>query len=204
MKQMSFADAEFAAKRKVTRRERFLAQMECVVPWAALLAALAPHYYPGSEGRRGRPPIGLERMLRMYFLQLWFGLADEALEDAIYDSQALRGFLGIDLGRESVPDATTLLQFRRLLEDKALAATIFETVNAELRTRGLLLSKGTLVDATIIAAPSSTKNRDGARDPEMHQTKKGNQWHFGMKCPHRRRCRLGAGAQRHLHRRQRR
>jgi IS5 family transposase len=179
MKQISFADAEFAAKRKVTRRERFLAEMERVVPWAALLAA---DYYLGSKGRRGRPPIGLERMLRMYFLQQWFGLADEALEDAVYDSQALRGFLGIDLGREAVPDATTLLQFRRLLEEQELAATILETVNAELRARGLLLTKGTLVDATIIAAPSSTKNRAGARDPEMHQTKKGNQWLFGMKA----------------------
>jgi transposase, IS5 family len=121
-------------------------------------------------------------MLRMDFLQQWFGLADEALEDAIDDSQTLRCFLGIDLGRESVPDATTLLQFRRRLEDQALAATIFETVNAELRARALLLSKGTLVDATLIAAPSSTKNREDARDPEMHQTKQGNQWYCGMKA----------------------
>jgi len=182
MKQISFADAEFAAKKKVTRRERFLAEMEQVVPWAALLAALAPHYFPDCEGRRGRPPIGLDRMLRMYFLQQWFGLSDEGLEDAIYDSQALRAFLRIDLGRERVPDATTLLQFRRWLETRGLTESIFETVNAGLRERGLLLSKGTMVDATILAAPPSTKNREQARDPEMHQTKKGNQWHFGMKA----------------------
>jgi IS5 family transposase len=182
MKQISFADAEFAAKKKVTRRERFLAEMEQVVPWAALLAALAPHYFPDCEGRRGRPPIGLDRMLRMYFLQQWFGLSDEGLEDAIYDSQALRAFLRIDLGREGVPDATTLLQFRRWLETRGLTESIFETVNAGLRERGLLLSKGTMVDATILAAPPSTKNREQARDPEMHQTKKGNQWHFGMKA----------------------
>jgi len=182
MKQISFADAEFAAKKKVTRRERFLAEMEQVVPWAVLLAVLAAHYFPDSEGRRGRPPIGLDRMLRMYFLQQWFGLSDEGLEDAIYDSQALRAFLRIDLGRERVPDATTLLQFRRWLETHGLTESIFETVNAGLRERGLLLSKGTMVDATILAAPPSTKNREQARDPEMHQTKKGNQWHFGMKA----------------------
>jgi len=182
MKQISFADAEFAAKKRVTRRERFFAEMEQVVPWAALLAALAPHYFPGAEGRRGRPPIGLERMLRMYFLQQWFGLSDEGLEDAIYDSQALRGFLGLDLGREAVPDATTLLGFRHLLEEQGLTELIFETVNTGLRERGLMLSKGTVTDATIIAAPPSTKNRAKARDPEMHQTKKGNQWHFGMKA----------------------
>ena len=182
MKQISFADAEFAAKKRVTRRERCLGEMEQVVPWAALLAVLAPHDFPGAEGRRGRPPIGLERMLRMYFLQQWFGLSDEGLEDAIYDSQALRGFLGLDLGREAVPDATTLLGFRHLLEAQGLTERIFQTVNAGLRARGLMLAKGTVTDATIIAAPPSTKNRDKARDPEMHQTKKGNQWHFGMKA----------------------
>jgi len=182
MKQMSFADAEFAAKKKVTRRERFLAEMERVVPWAALLGALAPYYYPGAEGRPGHPPIGLERMLRMYFLQQWFGLSDEGLEDAIYDSQALRGFLGIDLGRETVPDATTLLGFRHLLERHALTERIFATVNAGLRAHGLMVAKGTVVDATIIAAPPSTKNRAKTRDPDMHQTRKGQQWHFGMKA----------------------
>lgn len=180
--QMSFAQAEYDAKRKTTRRDRFLGEMERVVPWAALLETLAPFYYPKAGEGAGRPPIGLERMLRMYFLQQWFSLADEALEDAIYDSQAFRGFLGIDLGRESVPDATTLLRFRRLLEDNGLTARIFDTVKDLLRERGLLLEKGTLVDATIVAAPSSTKNADKARDPEMHQTRKGNEWHFGMKA----------------------
>ena len=182
MKQLSFAQAEFAAKKKTTRRERFLAQMEAVVPWLRLLEALGPFYYPDSRGRRGRPPIGLERMLRMYFVQQWYGLADEALEDAVYDSQALRHFIGIDLGREGVPDATTLLKFRRLLEEHSLTAVILATVNAELTERGLLLKEGTLVDATILHAPASTKNRAKARDAAMHSTRKGNQWYFGMKA----------------------
>jgi len=180
--QISFAQAEYEAKRKTTRRDRFLGEMERVVPWAALLAMLSPYYYPTAGQGRGRPPIGLERMLRMYFLQQWFGLADEALEDAVYDSQAFRTFLGLDLGRASVPDATTLLNFRHLLEEHGLTERIFETVKELLRERGLLLERGTLVDASIIAAPASTKNKDRARDPEMHQAKKGNQWHFGMKA----------------------
>ena len=177
--QMSFSQFEQAGKRKTTRRERFLAEMEKVVPWARLCAVIAPHY---PKGERGRPPIGLERMLRLYFLQQWYALADEALEDALYDSAALRAFAGIDLSSESVPDATTLLKFRHLLERHQLTAAIFEEVNAMLRESGLLLSRGTLVDATIVAAPSSTKNRTGKRDPEMHQTRKGNAWHFGMKA----------------------
>lgn len=183
MKQISFSQVEFAGKKKVTRRERFLSEMERVVPWAALLDVLSPHYYPNaSPNRRGRPPIGLERMLRMYFLQQWYALADEALEDALYDSQALRNFVGIDLARESVPDATTLLKFRRLLEKAGLTKQIFETINATLAACGMLLREGTVVDATILAAPPSTKNRAKARDPEMRQTKKGNQWFFGMKA----------------------
>ena len=182
MKQLSFAQAEFATKKKVTRRERFLTEMEQVVFWSALLAALSPHYFPDADTGRGRRPIGLERMLRMYFLQQWYSLADEALEDAIYDSQALCNFVGIDLSRESVPDATTLLGFRHWLEAHGLTERIFESVNTHLRERGLLLNKGTLTDATIVAAPSSTKNKDKARDPEMHQTRKGNQWYFGMKA----------------------
>ena len=177
--QRGFSELEFARKRKVTRREKFLAEMEEVVPWGELVAALVPHY---PAGRRGRPPIGLERMLRLYFLQQWYGLADEALEDAVYDSQAMRAFLGINLAADPVPDATTLLKFRRLLERHDLCAAIFETINAELEKRGLLVREGTLVDATILAAPSSTRNKDRARDPEMHQTRKGNQWHFGMKA----------------------
>jgi IS5 family transposase len=181
-KQISFAQAEYAAKRKTTRRDRFLAEMEIVVPWARLLAALSPHYYPTAGQGPGRPPIGLERMLRLYFLQQWFGLADEALEDAVYDSQAFRGFLGLDLGREAVPDATTLLKFRHRLETAGLTQTIFDTINALLRERGLLMNQGTLVDATIIAAPSSTKNQEKARDPEMGHTRKGKQYYFGAKA----------------------
>jgi IS5 family transposase len=179
-KQVSFASYEFGQKKRVTRREKFLAEMEQVVPWARLEALIEP-LYPTS-GRVGRPPKGVPLMLRMYFLQQWFGLADEALEDAIYDSQSMREFTGIDLGRESVPDATTLLKFRRLLEQHRLTAKLFEGINADLAERGLLLREGTMVDATIIAAPPSTKNEDKARDPEMHQTKKGNEWHFGMKA----------------------
>ncbi|MEK9145201.1 MAG: IS5 family transposase [Elusimicrobiota bacterium] len=177
--QTSFAQAEFAAKKKTTRRETFLARMEEVIPWAQLLAVLEPHY---PKGLRGRRPIGLERMLRVYFLQQWYALADEALEDALYDSQALRGFARIDLAADGVPDATTLLNFRHLLETHDLCQGLFTVINADLTARGLLLRAGTLVDATLIAAPPSTKNKEKQRDPEMHQTKKGNQWYFGMKA----------------------
>jgi IS5 family transposase len=177
--QPSFSQAEFAAKKKITRREKFLARMEEVLPWAQLLAVIEPHY---PKGERGRPPVGLERMLRVYFLQQWYGLADEALEDALYDSQALRNFARIDLAAEGVPDATTLLKFRRLLETHDLCKGLFAAINADLTARGLLLREGTLVDATLIAAPSSTKNEKKQRDPEMHQTRKGNQWYFGMKA----------------------
>ena len=177
--QTTFAHAEFSAKKKRTRRERFLARMEEVIPWAQLLAVIAPHY---PKGERGRPPIGLERMLRVYFLQQWYALADEALEDALYDSQALQRFARIELEAEGVPDATTLLKFRHLLETHDLCKALFTAINADLAARGLLLRAGTLVDATLIAAPSSTKNEKRARDPEMHQTKKGNQWYFGMKA----------------------
>lgn len=177
--QPGFSELEFSGKRKTTRREKFLAAMEEVVPWDDLLVALKAHY---PDGKRGRPPIGLERMLRLYFLQQWYGLADEALEDAVYDSQAMRHFLGINLSTDPVPDATTLLKFRHLLEENDLCAAIFETINAHLEERGLLVREGTLVDATIINAPSSTKNKKRKRDPEMHQTRKGNQWYFGMKA----------------------
>jgi IS5 family transposase len=180
MKQRSFASAEFALKKKTTRREKFLADMERVVPWQRLIAVIEP-LYP-SSGRVGRQPVGVAKMLRMYLLQQWYGLADEALEDAIYDSQALREFVGIDLPLESVPDATTLLKFRRLLLDNDLTKALFEEINAHLAQQGLLMRAGTIVDATIIAAPSSTKNASGQRDPEMHQAKKGNQWHHGMKA----------------------
>jgi len=177
--QPSFSQAEFAAKKKTTRREKFLTRMEALLPWAQLLAVIEP-FYP--KGQRGRPPLGLERMLRVYFLQQWYGLADEALEDALYDSQALQSFARIDLAAEGVPDATTLLKFRRLLESHDLCQGLFAAINADLTARGLLLREGTLVDATLIAAPPSTKNREKKRDPEMHQTKKGNQWYFGMKA----------------------
>jgi len=177
--QTSFSQAEFADKKKITRRERFLARMEEIIPWASLLAVMEP-FYP--KGERGRPPIGLERMLRIYFLQQWYGLADEALEDAIYDSQAMRGFARIDLAADGVPDATTLLKFRRLLETHDLCKGLFTAINADLTARGLMMRAGTLVDATLIAAPPSTKNKEKQRDPEMHQTRKGNQWYFGMKA----------------------
>jgi IS5 family transposase len=177
--QPSFSQAEFAAKKKTPRREKFLARMEEVIPWAKLLAVIEPHY---PKGERGRPPVGLERMLRVYFLQQWYGLADEALEAALYDSQALRGFARIDLAAEGVPDAPTLLKFRRRLETHDLCKGLFTAINADLTARGLLLREGTLVAATLIAAPSSTKNKERKRDPEMHQTKKGNQWYFGMKA----------------------
>jgi IS5 family transposase len=178
-RQISFAESEFTGKKKTTRRERFLAEMEKVVPWERLVALIKPHY---PSGERGRPPIGIERMLRIYFLQQWYTLADEALEDAIYDSQALRSFAGIDLSVEPVPDATTLLHFRHLLEKHDLTKGILAEVNAHLSERKLFMREGTIVDATIIAASPSTKNASRQRDPEMHQTRKGNEWHFGMKA----------------------
>src|SRR5215208_1881572 len=178
-RQGSFSQAEYAGKKKQTRRDKFLAEMELVVPWARLVERLRPVY---PKGERGRPPIGLERMLRIYFLQQWYALADEALEDALYDSQALRGFAGIELNRDPVPDATTLLHFRHWLERHDLSRVLFDEIGAVLEERGLLMRQGTIVDATIIAAPPSTNNKHETRDPEMHQTKKGNQWHFGMKA----------------------
>lgn len=180
MMQSSFSDAEYTSKKKLTRRDRFLAEIEAATPWPALVAAILP-YYPKGDGR-GRPPIGLERMLRMYIAQQCFGLSDEGIEDAIYDSQAIRGFVGIDLTHESAPDATTLLKFRRLLEKHNLTQRIFNDINGHLASKGLTMREGTVVDATLIAAPPSTKNRDGELDPEMHQSKKGNDWHFGMKA----------------------
>jgi len=180
MSQRSFASAEYAMKKKRTRREKFLAEMERIVPWSRLTAVIEP-LYPKS-GRVGRPPIGVPKMRRMYCVRQWYSLADEALEDALYDSQALRDFVGIDLSRESVPDATTLLKFRRLLQDNDLTRALLDEINAHLTYQGLLMRAGTIVDATIIAAPSSTKNEGKTRDPDMHQTKKGNQWFFGMKA----------------------
>jgi transposase, IS5 family len=178
--QTSFSELEYAAKKKQTRRDRFLSEIEAVTPWAELEKAIAP-YYPSSGGR-GRPPIGLVLMLRMYVAQQCFGLSDEGAEDALYDSQAIRRFVGVDLSREAAPDATTLLNFRHLLEAHQLTESIFNTINAHLAEKGLFLREGTIVDATLIAAAPSTKNKGGKRDGEMHQAKKGNQWHFGMKA----------------------
>lgn len=178
IQQTSFLDLALQAKSRVTRREAFLAEMERVVPWSELVALIEPVY---PKGQRGRPPIGVERMLRLYFIQLWNNFSDEATEDALYDMPVLARFAGIDLTRERVPDATTLMQFRHLLEAHDLAPRLLERVNALLEAQGLLLREGTIVDATLIAAPPSTKNQGKQRDAEMHQTKKGNAWHFGMK-----------------------
>jgi len=180
MPQQTFAEVTFEQYRKPTRRERFLDEMNRVVPWAELTAAIEP-FYPKAEGP-GRPPVGVERMLRLHCLQQWFNLSDPAVEEALYDSRALRQFVDIDLGREPVPDETTICKFRHLLEAHQLGEQLFARIGAYLAQQGLQVSRGTIVDATIIAAPSSTKNRQKARDPEMHQTKKGNQWYFGMKA----------------------
>ena len=172
------ADQTFETYRKPTRRDEFLKTMQAIVPWAALCEVIEPHY---PKAGHGRPPIGLERMLRIHFIQHWFNLADMACEEALYDSASLRSFVGIDLGREPVPDSTTITKFRKLLNDNKLGETLFAQVGKELQARGFKVNTGTIVDATIIGAPSSTKNADRARDPEMHQTRKGQQWYFGMK-----------------------
>ena len=178
MGQISFSDAEYAGKRKKTRREVFLEEMELVVPWKALLQLIEPHYPVAGRGRR---PYPLESMLRVHLMQNWFALSDPAMEEALYEIASLRAFARLSLG-EPIPDETTILNFRHLLEANDLAEDILKAVNAHLAKKGLLLKRGSIVDATIIAAPSSTKNAEGERDPEMHQTKKGNQWHFGMKA----------------------
>jgi transposase, IS5 family len=178
MKQQTLATNGSEAYRKTTRKGEFLSWMDALVPWTEFCAVIEPYYPKPGDGRR---PVGLERMLRMYFIANWFNLSDVACEDALYDVPAFRDFCQFDLGRERVPDATTLLNFRHLLEQHSLGAALFAKVGELLLSSGLKLSGGTIVDATIIAAPSSTKNADNARDPEMHHTKKGNQWHFGMK-----------------------
>jgi transposase, IS5 family len=180
MKQITLAEASFEAYRKVTRREQFLADMQRVVPWEALVALIEPVYLKPIGA--GRPPIELVKMLRIYFLQQWYDLSDPGVEEALYDSVSMRRFVGIDLGAEAVPDETTICKFRHLLEEHHLGDKMFAAVNAHLAASGLRVSRGTMVDATIISAPSSTKNRDKARDEEMRQTKKGNQWYFGMKA----------------------
>lgn len=179
MKQVSFSDFECSNRKKKTKREEFLEIMDEIIPWDEWVALIEP-YYPA--GKCGRPPKGIEKMLRMYLLQCWFNLSDEGVEDAIYDSYAMRKFMGINFLEEDAPDATTLLKFRHLLEENDLNKAFFDAINRVMVASGHIMKGGTIVDATIINAPSSTKNAEKARDPEMHQTRKGNEWRFGMKC----------------------
>ena len=180
MRQQTLASqTSFERYRKRTRREKFLEEMDRVMPWAELEGLIGPHY---PKGENGRPPMGLSIMLRIYFLQHWFNLSDPAAEEALYDSPALRRFAGVDLGRAAAPDETTILNFRHLLERHELCGAMLDAVNRYLEDRGIRIGTGTIVDATIIHAPSSTKNTTGTRDPEMHQTRKGKQWYFGMKA----------------------
>jgi transposase, IS5 family len=176
--QRTFASMAWQGKGKVTRRERFLAEMDAVIPWSRLLALIEPHYPKAGQGRQ---PLGLEKMLRIYFLQQWFNLSDPQAEDAIYDSESMRRFARVELSDDVVPDESTILRFRHLLERHGLTKAIFDAVSGLLEERRLWLRAGTIVDATIIAAPSSTKNASATRDPEMKQTRKGGNWHFGMK-----------------------
>ena len=178
MKQQSLSDIEYANRRRKTKREAFLDSMNEIIPWNQWIEIIRPYYYSNKRGRR---PKDIEVMLRMYLMQNWFNLSDEGIEEAIYDSYAMRCFLGINFIDEQVPDATTLLKFRHLLEEHHIGEKIFQDVSDRLEKAGLIMHGGSIVDATIIAAPSSTKNKDGKRDPEMHQTKKGNQWYYGMK-----------------------
>ena len=185
MAQQTFSDLEYSNRKRKTNREKFLDIMEEIIPWDEWVEFVEP-YYP--SGKRGRPTKGIEKMLRMYLLQIWFNLSDEGVEDAIYDSYAFRKFMGINFNEEQVPDATTLLKFRHLIEKNHLGEQMFRAINYVLEQNGAMMKGGTIVDATILNAPSSTKNQEKSRDPEMHQTKKGNEWRFGMKC-HMRRCR---------------
>lgn len=178
MKQQTFSDIEYGGRTRITKREEFLDIMDEIIPWDEWVVLIQPYYF---SGKRGRPPMGIEKMLRMYLLQIWFSLSDEGVEDAIYDSYAMRKFMGINFMSEKAPDATTLLHFRRLLEENGLGKAMFEGINHALEGAGQMMRGGTIVDATIINAPTSTKNEKKERDPEMHQTKKGNEWRFGMK-----------------------
>ena len=179
MTQLSFATLDHRNKKKQTKRGRFLSEMDAVVPWATLLGLIEPHYPKAGKGRR---PYPLDVMLRIYFLQQWYQLSDPGAEEALYDIQSMRAFAGLELGRDPIPDETTILNFRHLLEAHDLTKAIFEAVSAHLEDKGALLRGGTIMDATLIAASPSTKNTDGKRDPEMSQSKKGNQWYFGMKA----------------------
>lgn len=178
MKQSTFASLAFDAKRKRTRREQFLAEMEAVVPWQKLMERIAPYYPKAGKGRQPHP---LETMLRVHCLQHFFNLSDPGAEEALYDSESMRRFAGLELGEDTIPDESSILRFRHLVEGHGLAKALFGLIGAELQAKGLVVKSGTIVDATIIAAPPSTKNRAKARDPEMRSTRKGNQWHFGMK-----------------------
>lgn len=181
--QASFTDVEYGNRRRVSRREAFLGSMDEVIPWERWVAVIEPFYYPDRSGKRGgRKPKPVETMLRMYLLQVWFSLSDEGVEEAIYDSYAMRAFMGLDFAVEQVPDATTLLHFRHLLEEHQLGEALFAEQNKVFEEHGWIMRGGSIVDATIIEAPSSTKNAAGARDPQMHQTRKGNQWYFGLKA----------------------
>ncbi|MGY6214049.1 IS5 family transposase [Methylolobus aquaticus] len=180
MKQTNFPSLAYDQNKKQTHREKFLAEIEQAVPRPELLAVIEP-YYPTAGRRRGRQPFPLATMLRLYFLQQWYALSDPGLEDALYEIESLRRFAGLELADDALPDETTILKFRRLLERHALTAKLMNTINDVLEERGLLLKGGTMVDATIIHAAPSTKNKSKTRDPAMHQTKKGNQWYFGMK-----------------------
>jgi len=177
--QLSFADFEYTRKKRLTRRERFLSEMEKTIPWVDLLATIEPHY--PTTGRRGRQPMPLNSMFRIHCVQHWFNFSDRQMEDAIYEIDSIRRFVGFGSVLDALPDETTILNFRHFLEKHNLTAQLLSTINGHLQAQGLMLSPGTMVDATIIEAPTSTKNKKKQRDPEMHQTRKGNQWHFGMK-----------------------
>lgn len=177
-KQQTFAGLAWQNKGKKTRREQFLGEMDAIIPWRQLLELIEPHY---PKAGNGRPPLGLEKMLRIYFLQIWFNLSDPGAEEALYDSESMRRFVRLELSEDKIPDETSILNFRHMLEEHELTKAMFDRIRGLMADKGLLLRSGTIVDATIISAPSSTKNGAESRDPEMKQTKKGNNWHFGMK-----------------------
>jgi IS5 family transposase len=177
--QQTFSDLEYANRKRITKRESFLKMMDEIIPWSEWVELIRPYYFKGAQGR---PPRGIELMLRMYLLQVWFNLSDEMVEDSLYDSYAMRSFVRLDFMEKQVPDATTLLKFRHLLEKHQIGEKLFKAINGFLEAKGCMMRGGTIVDATILNAPSSTKNKSGERDPEMHSTKKGNQYYFGMKA----------------------
>lgn len=181
--QQSFSDVEYSKRIRTTKREQFLDEMDSIIPWAGWVEIIRPYYDEQFRGKRGRRPLGIEVMLRMNLLQAWFTLSDEGVEDAIYDSYAMRKFMGLNFMEGEAADATTLLHFRHLMEKHNLSQQLFEAINQELEASGQIMRGGSIIDATIISAPTSTKNERKSRDPQMHQTKKGNEWYFGMKLP---------------------